>query len=176
MAAPFALACPSCGFTLAHLIGSSSPETQSKKDKHTELLTVGSISLHKGEFNASFDYYGFLSLPDLVRYTVSYGHHSTVPSPRGDQDNPVIVAYVPEVIGSGISRYNTDYMPCSGICIISPGSERWGHPYPILDQWTKKQFTNALGVCFLCATPTPFGHTLCSACYAKQGSDWRRFL
>ncbi|MBE0544654.1 MAG: hypothetical protein IH623_25215 [Verrucomicrobia bacterium] len=176
LAAPFALACPSCGFTLAHLIGSPSPETQPKQDKHTELLTVGSISLHGGEFNASFDYYGLLSLPDLVRYTVSYGHHSTVPSPRGDHTNAVTVAYVPEIIGSGISRYSTGYMACSGLCIVSPGSQRWGHPYPILEQWTQQQFAGAVGACFVCGTATPFGHTLCPACYSKEGSDWRRFL
>ena len=176
LAAPFLLDCPSCGFTLAHLIGSPPPETQSKQAKHTELLTIGSISLHGGEFNASFDYYGLLSLPDLVRYTVSYGHHSTVPSPRGGHTNPVIVAYVPEIIGSGISCYSSDYYPCSGLCIVSPGNQRWGHPYPILDQWTQHQFSGVFGTCFSCAAPTPFGHTLCSSCYGREGSDWRRFL
>src|SRR5258708_1237373 len=63
--APFALACPSCGFTLAHLIGSPSPETQPKKDRHTELLTVGSISFPKGWVNASFDYYGLFRRPTV---------------------------------------------------------------------------------------------------------------
>ncbi len=174
--APFPIECPLCGFSLEHLIGFPSPDTIKKRDKHTELLTKGSISLHGGEFNASFDYYGLLSLPDLVRYTVSYGHRSELPSVHGGHQNPIIVAYLPEIIGSGISQYNKHYGACSGVCIISPGSERWGHPYPVLDEWVQNQCSTKIGKCFLCDLPTPFGHTICAGCYEKVGSDWRTFL
>jgi len=176
LVAPFLVACPACGFTLGHLLGQPSPEGEAKQLKHNELLTSGSISLYGGELNASFDYYGFLSLPDLVRYTVSYGHHATVPSPRGHHHNPVVVAYVPEIIGSGVSRYSTDYNPCSGLCIISPGSERWGHPFPVLEQWVQQQFPGVQGTCAVCGANTPFGHTLCHEHYANLTGDWRKLL
>jgi hypothetical protein len=158
------------------LLGQPSPEGEAKQLKHNQLLTSDSISLSGGEFNASFDHYGFLSLPDLVRYTISYGHRATVSSPRGRHNNQVIVAYVPDIIGSGVSQYSSNYTPSSGVCIISPGSERWGHPFPVLDPWVQQQFSGMQGICVVCGSNTPFGHTLCLEHYDILNGDWRKLL
>ncbi len=173
---PFLIKCPYCAFDLTHLVGNLSPQGQNKRIKHTELLTSGTIQLHKGEYNASFDHYGLQNLEELVRYALSYGHHATVKSPRGNHQNPVIVAYIPEIIGSGVSRYSADYLPASGICIISPSSVQWGHPYPMLDGWAQKEFNGLVGSCFRCGAVTPFGQTVCTKCYGEIGSNWKSLL
>jgi hypothetical protein len=167
--------CAVCNFTTDHLLTSLSPQALLKMQKHTELVG-GSISLHGNHFNASYDYYGILSLPQLIRYAVSYGHRSSIPSSRGSHRNNVIVAYVPEIIGSGRSIYNDDYLACSGVCIISPNNISHGHSFPVLDQWVEQIFCGIGGTCFRCGTSTPFGHPLCSICFGEDGSDWRKPL
>ncbi len=75
---------------------------QSKKDlQHRDLLFGRSVNLYNKQFNASFDYYGDAELPDVVRFAISYGDRTTVMSTHGNHPTPLIVSYIPTVIGSG---------------------------------------------------------------------------
>lgn len=175
--APFRSACPSCGFSVAHLAGQSLSDFQNGKwDKHTELLRGQNISLHSGDYNASFDHVGSGSLGELVRFALSYGHESEVPANRGPHVNPVRIAYIPQVIGSGISAYTSTPIACSGVCIISPGSLEYGHAYPVLNQWVQEEFAGKSGQCAFCGTPTAFGHPICQKCYEDRDGDWTKLL
>ena len=169
--------CGNCGYSFGHLVCPTSPQAQNKMADHTQLLTRGSISLGgKPECNASFDYYGITNLNDLVRFTITYGHRTQVSSGPGRTPSNVIASFIPEIIGSGVSRYTTDYQPCSGMCLISPASTTWGHPFPMLDQWATAKFAGQTGTCFRCGTPTPFAQPICPKCYGEIGNDWRNCL
>lgn len=169
--------CGACGFSFGHLVSPTSPEAQNKMADHTQLFTRGTISIgNKPDFNASFDYYGVANLTDLVRFTITYGHRSQVSSGPGRTPSDVIAAFVPEIIGSGVSRYTTDYQPCSGLCIISPASTKWGHPFPVLDKWIASKFPGQTATCFRCGDPTPFAQPVCPKCYGDLGQDWRNCL
>jgi hypothetical protein len=113
----------------------------------------------------------------LIRFTLSYGHRSKLPSRGGRYQNDAVVAFIPAIQGSGVSIYNAlGPVPCSGTCIISPASETFGHAFPILDDWLKETFPKEAGRCFFCGTSTPFGHSLCAKCYDHRGGDWRAWL
>lgn len=169
--------CGSCGYSFGHLVTPTSPAAQRKMADHTQLLTRGTISLGgRPECNASFDYYGVTNLTDLVRFTITYGHRASVSSGPGRLPSDVIAAFIPEIIGSGVSRYTTDYQPCSGLCLISPASMNWGHPFPMLDQWVATKFAGQTGICFRCRTTTPFAQPICAKCYGEIAHDWRKSL
>ena len=169
--------CPACGFTTDHLVHPISPEAKKKMLDHTQLLVRDTVELGgRPAFNASFDYYGHANLDELVRYTVTFGHRTEVSSGPGRQPCSVIAAYIPEVIGSGISRYSEDYMPCSGVCIISPTSAKWGHPFPMLDQFVDSKMGSESSVCFRCGSTTPVAHPVCINCYGELGNDWKSCL
>lgn len=176
--APIKEVCPSCGFSLDHLVGKRLSDFQFENwEKHTDLLRGRDIDLYGGVFNASFDNYGDSSIEDLVRYTLSYGHRSKLPSRGGRHQNDVAVAFIPNIIGSGVSIYNqSGPAPCSGVCIISPVSQTYGHPFPVLDDWLHATFPKEVGGCASCGAATPFGHSICSRCYAARGGDWRKWL
>jgi hypothetical protein len=177
--APFPRECPRCGFSLDHLYGKKLSDFQkNKRKKHTDLLSGRKIQLHGSTYNASFDNYGDASLEDLVRFTISYGHLAKLPSKGGRGENELVVAFIPETIGSGVSIYDTTYapVPCSGVGIISPASETYGHGFPILDDWLHLTFKTEKGDCVSCGTPTAFGHPFCNKCYDANGLDWRNFL
>lgn len=176
LSGPFTI-CPHCGFSFSHLVAPTSTEAQGKMADHTQLFTRGTVSLgKKPEFNASFDYYGVTNLTDLVRFTITYGHRAQVSSGPGRLPSDVIAAFVPEIIGSGVSRYSTDYQPCSGLCIVSPASTKWGHPFPVLDTWVSSKFSGQFGTCYRCGSTTPFAQSICSRCYSEIGNDWRKCL
>ncbi len=177
--APFPGECPHCGFNLDHLSGKKLSRFQKeKREKHTDLLSGREIQLYGSTYNASFDNYGDANLEDLVRFTISYGHHAKLPSKGGRPDGELIVSFIPDIIGSGVSIYDTSYAPvaCSGVGILSPVSETHAHAIPVLDAWIQDRFKVEKGVCVLCGTPTAFGHPLCGKCYEANGKDWRRFL
>lgn len=169
--------CGACGYSFGHLVTPTSPEAQNKMADHTQLLTRGTISLGgKPECNASFDYYGVANLTDLVRFTITYGHRTQVSSGPGRAPSNVIAAFIPEIIGSGVTRYTTDYQPCSGMLLISPASTKWGHPFPMLEQWATSKFSGQAATCFRCNNPTPFAQPVCPKCYGELGQDWRNCL
>jgi len=174
--APFTVPCPTCGFAIDHLTGIKLSDYQKKKrGEHDDLLHGRSIELHGKEYNASFDHNGDASLLDLLRFTISFGHRSVLPSSRGHYMNPVIVAYTPEVIGSGTSIYTPGLLPCSGICVVSPASYEFGHPYPVIQDWVQTTFGSIRTTCPYCGKPTEFGQPFCPECYAAMG-DWRTLL
>jgi hypothetical protein len=177
--APFPEVCPHCGFSIEHLAGKKLSDFQKqKKDKHSDLLLGREIQLHGSNYNASFDNYGDASLEDLMRFTMSYGHHARLPRKGGRPENEIVVAFIPDIIGSGVSIYDVTYAPvaCSGVAIISPASETYGHGFPALDDWVRDNFKTENGSCVSCRTQTTFGHPLCHKCYESKGLDWRNFL
>ena len=171
--------CPSCGFTLDHLTGKRLSGFQTQKwHKHRELLSGANISLHGGDWNASFTHNGDAALEELVRFTITFGDAEFVTSARGNHQNPVLLAYVPEVIGSGSAITAPGMVPCSGVCIISPHSLDYGHPYPAMDDWIHATFpTRQQSLCKICGQQTAFAEVICGDCYANHaGSDWRNLL
>ncbi len=177
--APFPEKCPHCGFGLDHLEGKNLSDFQKqKKEKHDDLLFGRKIQLQGSDYNASFDSYGDANLTDLLRFTLSYGHPAKLPSKGGRHQNDIVLAFIPEIVGSGISIYDLGYdpVPCSGIAVISPASQEYGHGFPVLDDWVHQTFKNEKGHCVSCGESTSFGHSLCQKCYLEKGSDWRKFL
>jgi hypothetical protein len=173
------MTCPDCGFSLEHLAGKRlSGFQQEKREKHSDLLLGREIRLHGTDYNASFDSYGDANLEDLVRFALSYGHRAKLPSKGGRAENEVVLAFIPEVIGSGVSKYDISYdpVPCSGVGILSPASETYGHGFPTLDAWVNEVFTQEKGFCVGCGAPTAFGHSICYECYAGKGGDWKNFV
>ncbi len=172
----FPSACPDCGFTIDAIAGRGTTDFQIKKaGQHSDLLYGRSIGLYGKVLNASFDFYGQANIDALVRFAITYGDRATLPSSRGGHQNPIIVSYIPEIIGSGITMYSQDTIPCSGICIISAHSLEWGHSFPILDQWMKVNFQGAKSNCKLCGAPTSFAEPVCNNCYQSNG-NWINLL
>jgi hypothetical protein len=173
---PFRSPCATCGFDIGHLSGKSLSDFQKRKwDKHTELLTGNSISLYGGAFNASFDHNGTAKLDDLLRFTLGFGEMASLPA-RGSRSNDIRIAFIPETIGSGTSIYAQGLMACSGICVVSPASLQFGHPFPVLDNWVNQTFLGQASTCRFCGTSTSFGVPFCPGCFARNGGDWTRFL
>jgi hypothetical protein len=175
---PFGYTCPdpACGFNLDDLTGQSTKQWIVRKDqKHRELLTSGTVTLF-GDYNASFDYNGDAKLTDLVRFTLTFGDWAKVPAGRGRFTNDVIISFVPEVIGSGTSIFQPGLVPCSGVCLMSPGSLNWGHSYPALDSYVQNIFGHLPSRCKLCGAATGFAMPVCDACYRKNSFDWLALL
>jgi hypothetical protein len=170
--------CPGCFFDYGHLVNPTDPEAIEKKEKHEELVLHGTLSLGTGpgKFNASFDYNGVSSLDKLVRFTVAFGHRTQISSGPGRTPSDVILSYVPEVIGSGISNFAAGPQSCSGICIISPTSPTWGHLFPAMDSWVQNKSPQTTWMCATCSNAVQFGQAFCPECYVKHGSDWRTFM
>jgi len=176
---PFPYACPHCSATFDGLTGRGTSTFQPRNNReHRDLLYGQNVQLYRGrEYNCSFDHYGEANLPDLVRCTLSYGHRTTVLSTRGNVPTPVIAAYIPEIIGSGVSRYSVSGpMPASGIMLMSPASLSYAHSYPVLDDFVQRKFGSMPGVCSLCNKATGFGHGICADCYATRPGGWLDFL
>jgi hypothetical protein len=176
---PFPYTCPHCASSFDGLTGRGTSEFQKKNAReHRDLLLGQNIKLYKGrEYNCSFDHYGEANLPDLVRYTLSYGHGEIVPSSHGNAPTSVIAAYIPEIIGQGLSKYSTSGpMPASGVMLVSPGSLNWAHSHPVLYDYMQHKYASKPGGCRLCKAPTGFGHGICGDCYAARGGSWLDFL
>lgn len=175
--APFKGHCAVCDFNIDHLSGKRLSDFQTSKYlKHTQLLHGSTITLTDSDYNASFDHNGDAKLEQLIQFTISYGKWAEIPSRSGQYTNPVIVSYVPEIIGAGTSIYEKDTLLCSGICIMSPQSYQFGHPFPVLDEWVNKNFNTFASTCSFCRKPTQFGQPFCHKCYQDRGSNWLNLI
>jgi len=176
---PFPSVGCNCGFNLSGLAGVGASKFQVKKDpQHRDILYGRSIQLYGKPYNASFDYYGDVTLVDLVRFGLTYGERQIIPSLHGNNPTEVIVSYIPDVIGSGISKLvaNINY-PCSGICLMSPSSTGgYDHSFPFLDGWVTNRFSGQISTCRFCSRNTPFGIGICDVCFAKNGNQWKNFI
>lgn len=173
---PFPSQCPHCDFNIAGLAGRGTSAFQARKyTQHTDILFGRNIELYGKQYNASFDYNGSASLDDLVRFTLSYGDRATIQPANRPFSTEYIVAYVPEVIGSGTSIIDAGPTPCSGVALISPASEEFSHSFPVIDTFVESTFGNRSGSCKSCGTPVGFGFPFCQACYFNIG-DWHTLL
>lgn len=170
---PFPPTGHNCGFNILGLAGIGTSSFQQKKwNQHTGILYGRNVSLYGKEFNASFDYNGYAQLKDLVQFTIMYGDRAQLPSTHGNHTNDVILSYVPEVIGSGTSIHSPGNVPCSGLCLISPGSSQYAHSFPVLDEWVQQQLNGHSSSCRICGGATSFAQPICAQCYRQHG-DWR---
>ena len=176
--APQFVACPGCCWTLTPLVSPTSPQGINKMIKHTEIIHAGNVSLGNGPggYNASFDQNGLASLDQIIRYTIILGHRISISSGPGRPNNECRVAYLPEIIGSGVSNFSSGPVGCSGVCIISPASPTWGHAFPTMDQFIAKHANGLSLTCQKCGGPSTLGHAFCFSCYSDLGGDWRSFL
>ena len=160
---------PNCGCDYGYL--------NNPTPKHRGLVLNGTVELGNGpgKFNASFDSNGLASHDKLIRFTVAFGHRTQISSGPGRPANKMIVAYVPEIIGSGVSKYHVGMTPVSGMCILSPASPVWGHTFPVMDQWMTQKAPTTPWKCATCPNCVYFGQVFCPACYQAHGSDWRTF-
>lgn len=173
---PFGTSCQ-CGFTIRDLSGqSTNPWIVNKDQQHHELLTEGAVSLFGKKYNASFTYNGIVMLEDLVRFTITYGSRTTIPSIRGAHPTEIILAFVPEVIGSGTSVFEPGLVPCSGIVLMSPGSMNHGHSFPALQQYVNDTFSSLGNTCKSCGKQIDFGQPFCVECYYLHNIDWRELI
>jgi hypothetical protein len=175
---PFPQQCPYCPFNLSALAGRGTTSFQYLKwKKHSDLLQGQNIQLAKGEtYNTSFNFKGYAQLDDIVRFTVTFGDRTTLPSSRGAHQNPVIISYIPEQLGAGTAIYLPGTIPCSGICLISPQSDIYAHSFPVIDDWVQATFPGETSYCRICNAPTAFGQPICAECYAERDSDWHNFV
>lgn len=173
---PFPSQCPFCDFNINGLAGRGTSDFQrSKYQEHNDIPSGRKIDLYDKEINASFDYNGSASLDDLVRFALSYGDRATIQPANRPYTTDRIVAYVPEIIGSGTSLIDTGPIPCSGVVLISPASRTHSHAYPAIDTYVQSAFADHSGSCKSCGTPVRFGFPFCDTCYPKYG-DWRKLI
>lgn len=169
--------CPECGFTIDDLAGRGTSSFQQKNwQQHTELLYGGTISLFGKEYNASFDYKGVAKLDEMVRFTITYGDRALINDSRGINQNPIIVSYFPEPIGSGTAIHYHQLVACSGLMLISPHSFDYAHAFPVIDDWMKATFPGWKSNCKLCGTETDFGQPICAKCYNNGNNQWTELL
>jgi hypothetical protein len=166
---PFPNACPYCGLDVSYYRDGGLIQRQ-KWGEHSDLLIGRNIQIYNKQFNCSFDYNGDAKFEDLMRFTITYGDRVTVPSARGNHQNPAIICYIPEVIGSGTGLFMSGDVPSSGTCLISPHSYQWSHAFPVLDQWVSTQFLGQTSNCRFCGRVTSVGQPVCSDCYRSTGS------
>ena len=177
--APFSGCCSNCGFSIDHLTGKClSDFGRGKALKHTEPPKGTPISLEDGQYNAFFNYNGEAKLEYLVKFAISYGDRDILPPASGRRhENPIIVSYIPEIIGSGTSIYNRNLLPCSGICVISPHSYEHGHPFPVIDNWVNEKYSCKITKCKFCGEEdTGFGQPFCVKCYNKYNINWENMV
>lgn len=173
----FPHSCPSCGFSVSTLAGQGTSSFQQKNWKeHTDLLYGGTVGLYGKKYNASFNYKGVANLEDMVRFTITYGDTATIKDSRGIHDTQVILAYFPEVLGSGSAIYYHQMVPCSGLMVMSPSSLDHSHVFPVIDDWVQGTFPGRQSSCRLCGRPTDFGQPICADCYASGNNQWTELL
>jgi hypothetical protein len=169
--------CPACSFNIDALAGlNMSADQRDKWREHTDLLSGSAVALYNKEFNASFNYNGVANLPDIVQFTITFGDRATTLDRRGRHSNQVILAYLPEIIGSGSAIHYPSLVPCSGVMLISPGSQNYAHSYPIIDEWVQRKFPTQKSFCRMCARETGFGVPICNECYEQYDMDWRKLM
>jgi len=173
----FPTQCPNCSLNINTLSGSATSDYSQKKwNEHTTLLSGSTVPLFGKTFNASFDYNGVAKIPDLIQFGLTYGDRTTMPGSRGGNNNLVIVAYTPEIIGSGSAIHYPNLVPCSGIVIMSPNSKNHVHSFPAIDEWVQQKFSNLKSFCKNCGVEIGFGVPVCNDCYRKYDSDWQKLL
>lgn len=155
-----------------------SPFQVQKWEKHSDLIQGRQLSLHGGPFNASYDFNGLAKIDDVVRFTLTFGQRATLKGKNGRADSDVIISYLPEIIGSGMSQYlqTAGNVPCSGVCLMSPASDVYSHSYPVLDDWVQPTFKTLDFKCARCKTATGFGQPICAKCYQDGQWDWISYL
>jgi hypothetical protein len=177
--APVRYPCPSCGLSLDHLDGTAASTFQTQKwNEHTDLVSGNSVGLYGKDWNCSFDSTGYSKISDLVEFTINYGQKLHLPSNRGNHTNDVMVAFIPEIIGSGVSTHyaTLSNQPCSGCCVISPSSVQFGHSFPVLHDWVSQTWQGNQTNCRRCNKSTHVGLTICWECYQALGEDWTQLL
>jgi hypothetical protein len=97
----------------------------------------------------------------LIRFTVAFGHRDLVSSGPGRTPSQVIVSYVPEVIGSGVSTLWSGVRACSGVCIVFGGASDLGASLSVHGRMDSH--SGPRNGAHLCALP-------------QSGAIWRRFL
>jgi hypothetical protein len=115
-------------------------------------------------------------LTDLLQFALTYGDRTTKPDSRWINNKLVIVAYTPEVIGSGSAIHYPSLVPCSGVMLMSPNSQVYAHSFPVIDEWVQKTFPTQKSICRICGSETGFGVPVCNNCYLKNGWDWQKLL
>lgn len=176
---PVRYPCPGCELSLDHLDGNQNSPFQTRKwHEHTELVTGNTVGLHGKDWNCSFDSTGYRKISSIVEYTVNYGQTLQLSSNRGNHINDVRLAFIPEIIGSGISTHyaTLSNQTCSGCCVISPRSIRFGHTFPVLYDWVSQTWQGSQTNCRRCNKSTHVGLTICWECYQELGSDWTQLL
>jgi hypothetical protein len=171
---PIHFPCPACGVDIGHLNGTQNSPHQIKKWKqHLDLVEGRPINLYGKKCNCSFDSVGYSKITKVVEFTLNFGQKLQLPSSSGKYLNDVYLAFIPEVIGSGIfSNYPTsDTMPCSGTCIVSPKSIDFGHPFPALYDWVTSKWPHTSYSCLSCGKPTHIGLPFCQDCIKQKWSD-----
>jgi hypothetical protein len=164
---------------LSGLAGLGTSAFQIQKDpEHRELLYGRAIQLHGKPINTSFDSYGEANIVDLVSFALTYGDKRTIQSLHGNNLTEIALSYIPDKIGSGITKWSGGQAyASSGICLMSIGSTGGHeHSFAILDDWVRNKFPNDMSSCRLCKKVTPFGFGVCNDCFAKNNNDWKCFV
>lgn len=173
----FPAQCPSCSFSLSLLaVGGTTPFQRKKWKEHTDIVCGRQLQLRGKAYNASFDYSGVAKLEDVLRFTVTFGDRVEVPALRSNDHNPAIITYIPEPIGSGTSICNPGALPCSGVCLLSPHSNKWAHSFPVMDDWVQRKFPGRMSRCRICENQTGFAQPICPQCYVQHNGNWLSFL
>ncbi len=173
----FPTQCPFCSLNINTLSGSATSNFANNKwQQHTTLLSGTTVPLFGKTFNASFDYNGLAKLTDLLQFALTYGDRTTIPDSRGINNNLIIVAYTPEVIGSGSAIHYPALVPCSGVMVMSPNSQIYAHSFPVIDEWVQNTIPIQTSFCRICASETGFGVPVCNNCYIENDWDWQKLL
>ena len=169
--------CPYCSLNINTLSGSATSNfSQNKWHEHSTLLSGSTVPLFGKTFNASFDFNGVEKLTDLIQFALTYGERTTILDSRGINNNQVILAYYPEVIGSGSAIHYPSLVPCSGVLLMSPNSQEYAHSFPVIDEWVQNNFPSMKSKCNICGCETGFGVAVCNECYEKYGCGWQKLL
>lgn len=171
----FPTSCPSCGLSTDSLANMGTTSFQKRKmNEHTDLLYGREIGFYGKEYNASYDYYGYANLQNLVRYAITYGARISIPN-RNTYSN-AILAYCPAILGTGTAMGQAEQVPCSGVCIVSPQSTDWGHSFPVIDDWVRSRYGMLSSNCVVCGASTPIGVPICERCYTASTNSWKEMI
>lgn len=172
--------CPNCGTRYDHLYSPTHPKALAKREKHREIVNSGTLTAGDGPLglNASFDTYGDSIYPHLVRYALLYGHRCLIRNGPNREQSTGLLVYVPEPIGSGISKQTPELFAVSGLAIMSPLSVIWGHVFPASKTWMDYQKPIQTQKCAnkSCTAAVAFGTPFCNMCLTKIGNSWRPLI
>lgn len=176
---PFPLAGCHCGFNISGFAGLGTSAFQQRKDpEHRDLLFGRDLKLYGKPMNTSFDYYGDANLIQIVDYALTYGAKKSITSLHGNHSTEIIISYIPNVIGSGIIKTQSQQVySCSGICLMSPESiDGHEHSFAFLEDWIAGRFPGEVQKCSFCPNSVPLGIGICAQCMQKNGNNWLNFV